>query len=208
MKLPLAAAVCLACSQALFGQPAMPAWLAPYPGATAQTKTYPALVDATYNTDASPGAVAEHYRKLFEAQDLEFHPNSDGIGSVVRAPVAECNLLIAIHPQGYGTSVRVSCAAKDRSSAAISPVVHSSSAPGIPAGVMERHRQLVAEMGIHRTYSDAPAPPLVWPEWLVPINGGRLSTRAGVDYAGNAMLRANYTTSEPMTALFAFIRTC
>ena len=201
MKLPFAA-VCLSLAPALFGQPAMPEWLAPYPGATAQTKTFPALVETTYTTAAAPGAVADHYRKLFAAQNLPFQPNSDGIGTVVRASAAGCDLLITIHPQDAGSLVRVSCAAKSESTGGYR--AESSAIAGIPGSVMDRHRQLVEQMGIHREYQDAPAPPLVWPNWLVQVRGGALTAQPGADRAGNAYLQTKYVTSAPMTQLAGF----
>ena len=110
----LAAALFLATQQALVGQsePVMPAWLAVYPGVTAQTATFKSLVESTYTANAKPSAVTEHYRKLFEAQSLSFVPNFDGMGTVVRAAAPECDLMITIREQDSKTLVRVDCAAK------------------------------------------------------------------------------------------------
>jgi hypothetical protein len=202
MKLPFAAAVCLTFSPALFGQPTMPSWLVNYPGATATLKTFPALVEATYTTDAAPDLVTDHYRKLFEAQNLVFQPNSDGIGVAVRA-AAECDLLISIRagPIGHpaGTSVRVSCAAKSQSTDGYRALTPAESA-------IDRHHQLVAELGIHKQREDADAPPVVWPEWLVHVQSARLSPQAGVDQAGNQFMHSRYVTSVPMTSIFGFYK--
>lgn len=203
MKLPLAAAVCLLSAQALCAQPTMPAWLAPYPGAAPQAKSYPALVVHTYSTDAAPDLVSDHYRKLFEAQNLVFHPNADGIGVTVRATVPECDLLITIRPQENGASVNVNCAVSTPTGSAPMP---TRVITGGQAAIMERHQQRVAEMGIHRQREDAPAPLLVWPDWLVHVSGGRLSSQAAVDQSGNQYLHARYTSSVPMTQLFAFYK--
>jgi hypothetical protein len=212
MKLP-AASVCLLFARVLFCQPAMPPWLITYPGASPQTKTLPVLVEDTYSTDAAAERVTEHYRNLFEAQGLAFHPNSDGIGTVLRAPAAECNLLISIRPRESGTFVRVSCASKAVSSASADssapvsvPGTLSSPPPGMSAGVYQHHQQLAAEMGLRKVYQDADAPPLVWPEWLVHVEGARLSVQQGVDRAGNAFLKSSYKTSAPMTSIFSFYK--
>src|SRR5690349_7967012 len=111
MRFPLAAALLVA--PMLFADtPSMPPWLAVYPGATAEVKSFPAYVEASYIASASPAAVLEHYRKLFEAANLQFSPGSDGIGTTVRAAAAECDLLLSIRSQPAGTLVRASCAAK------------------------------------------------------------------------------------------------
>jgi len=222
MRLPfVAACLCLLVTPALFGQPGMPAWLAPYPGAAPQTKSYSSMVEATYTVEAAPDAVTDHYRKLFEAQGLPFLPNSDGAGgSVLRGAAAECNLMIAIRAQGSGAGVRVSCTAKNASSGAASlsgsgvssartaslSGVSRQPPPGMPASLYERHLQLAEEMGIGKERPDADAPPLVWPDWLVHVNGARLSPRAGVDQSGNSFLRCRYVTSAPMTQIFAFYK--
>jgi len=212
MKLPFAVAMCLGFCQALLCQPVMPPWLSNYPGATAQTKTYAALVEVTYNAAATPEEVTDHYRKLFEARNLGFQPNSDGVGTIVRAAAAECNLMISIRAQAAGTMVKVSCASKTvASSGGWTPAGNSSLSgrtppAGMPAAVYARHLQLAEEMGIGKERPDAEAPPLVWPDWLVDVRGARLAVRQGVEPWGAAYLQARYTTSIPMTQILTFYR--
>ena len=67
-----------------------------------------------------------------------------------------------------------------------------------------RHQQLVKDLNIHPVYQDAPAPPLVWPEWLVHHKGSKLAARPGVDPAGHDYLKSTFVTSTPMTAVYAF----
>ena len=201
----LAAALFLTTHQPLIGQTEliMPPWLAAYPGITAQTAKFKSLLESTYTTPATPAAVTGHYRKLFEAQSLPFLPNFDGMGTVVRAAAAECDLMITIRAQDSGTEVRVDCAAK-------APAPETWTAvPGSGLGnrasdALERHKQLVKDLNIHPVYHDAPAPPLVWPAWLVHVKGGKLVPQAGVDRAGNKTLRSRYITSAPMTEIYAF----
>jgi hypothetical protein len=201
-----AAALFLTTHQPLAGQTelAMPPWLAAYPGITAQTAKFKSLLESTYTTPARPSAVTEHYRKLFESRNLPFVPNFDGMGTVVRAAAAECDLMITIHAQDSGTEVRVDCAAKSPASETWTAVPSASRAPQIPSELMARHNQLVKDLNIHPVYHDAPAPPLVWPSWLVHVKGGKLAPQAGVDPAGNKTLRSRYTTSAPMTEIYAF----
>ncbi len=203
----LAVAVLLTALHTLNGQStlAMPAWLAVFPGASAQTSIFKAMVESTYTSTAKPAAVNEHYRKLFEAQNLPFVPNYDGMGTVVRAAAAECDLMITIHAQDSGTEVRVDCSAKSAAKEAWTALPDSNPRAGVRAAeAMARHQQLVKDLNIHPVYHDAPAPPLVWPAWLVHLKGGRLVTQAGVDQAGHNLLKSRYKSSEPMTAIYAF----
>jgi len=196
----------------------MPAWLQPYPGATVQTTTAKSLVESSYTAAAKPEAVIDHYRKLFEAENLPFVPNFDGMGTVVRAAAAECDLMVSIRAANPGSSVRVDCSGGPAPSTTWSAVPDAN--PGIPgragsravarpvsprlAWDEESHKQRVKELNIHPVYQDAPAPPLVWPAWLVHINGRKLATQAGVDRASHEYLKSTYVTSEPMTALHLF----
>jgi hypothetical protein len=189
----------------------MPAWLAPYPEATPQTKTFAAYSESIYVTSAAPAVVLDHYRKLFETAGLPFVANSDGVGTNVRASAAECDLLLAVRPQSTGTSVRVSCAAKSPSyntevSSTLTRAGGTRRVPATPSSteMKERHEKLVAEMGIHPKYEDAPAPPLVWPAWLVHLNGGRLAPQRGVDQSGRDYLESKFKSTAPMTAIFTF----
>jgi hypothetical protein len=180
----------------------MPSWLATYPGTVASRQNLGAMVVDTYNTAASADSVRDHYRELFEGQNLPFSPVTNSMGTTVRAS-AECGeLVLSIHSRSAGSSVRVSCAVK------ITPhVAHSQgSYEGNVARMMELHKQAVEEMGIHRARHDAPAPPLVWPDWLPHITGAELALQKGADPAGNALLKCRYVTSVPMSQLFSFYR--
>jgi hypothetical protein len=72
--------------------------------------------------------------------------------------------------------------------------------------IMQQHHQKAAEMGLHRVYPDAPAPPLVWPSWLVHVGGASLRSTRGVNFEKDAMLTAQYTTNVPMTEIYRFYR--
>src|SRR5215467_10999184 len=134
----------------------LPAWLESYPGAAPEVRTTSVLVRSTYTTAAATPVVVEHYRKLFETAGLRFQPNSDGIGLAIRGAADECDLLIQIRQRSGGTFVDVNCAAKSQAS--------SYSAAKTVQVPSSDHARRVAELGIHPTYHDAPAPPLVWPQ--------------------------------------------
>src|SRR5947208_98779 len=101
MRILPAYLACLMAPQAMLSQPAfsVPPWLENYPGVTADTKTFAAMAQSTYIAPAKPDAVRDHYRKLFEAQNLAFQPGFDGIGMVIRAAAQECDLLITLRSQ-------------------------------------------------------------------------------------------------------------
>lgn len=203
MRIGWLASALAAITVAASGQaPSMPSWLADFPGVTAQRTISGSLLEATYSAPVKPAAVIEHYRKLFEAQDLPFNPSFDGMGTVVRGTAAECDLLIAIRAQGSATVVRVDCAGKQARAETWTALPDAKSR--MPAGTLARHQQLVKDLNIHPVYHDAPAPPLVWPDWLVHVKGGRLTTQAGVDRASHRFLRSKYVTAQPMTEVYAF----
>jgi hypothetical protein len=201
--------------------PSMPEWLVSYPGSTPESLVMGTLVESTYRTAAKPAQVVEHYGKLFQAAGLRFQPNPDGMGTAIRGDAAECDLLILIREQAPGAFVDVSCAAKSQAAPA-SPgkaveIIGASPRTGFPKAarpadrpqptaeeMKESHARRVAELGIHPTYHDAPAPPLVWPSWLVHIKGAEVRPQQGVDQSRKAYLKARYVSSLPMTTIYNF----
>jgi hypothetical protein len=210
-----------------FSQPAssLPAWLESYPGASPAVHSSDSLVESSYTIAAQPADIVQHYRKLFEAAGLSFLPNPDGIGTSIRASAPECDLLILIRPRQEGSFVDVNCSAKTQSAAPSSLPAEIRATPSRPQGsstkappphppshpmtndeLMAQHHKIADEMGLHRVHPDAPAPPLVWPSWLVHIGGASLQTVRGVNFEKDAMLTAHYTTNVPMTEIYRFYR--
>jgi len=99
----------------------IPSWLENYPGVTAMTQTGDLYARSSFTAAAKPGEILEHYRKVFEAAGVPFQPNSDGIGTSIRAAAPECDLLIQIRTRPQGTFVDVNCSAKSASSSAATP---------------------------------------------------------------------------------------
>jgi hypothetical protein len=205
MSRHLATLVLLALAPA-FSQDALslPSWFQNYPGVNETVHSTSTLVESSYTAAAEPAKIVEHYRRIFETASLAFHPNFDGMGTSIRAEAHECDLLIQIRERAEGSFVHVNCSAKIVPQN--TPVASVPQTRAIPADMMERHRQVVAEMGIHRQHHDAPAPPLVWPSWLVHVNGAAVRAEPGVDQAKNAILKARYTTNIPMTEIYSFYR--
>jgi hypothetical protein len=199
--------------------PSMPSWLVSYPGVTASSRVMGTLVESTYTTAAKTAQVVDHYRKLFEDAGLRFLPNADGMGTSIRGDAAECDLLILIREQGPGSFVDVNCSAKSQASPksagkaieiiggapSKTRIVRPSGRPQPTAEEMkESHARRVAELGIHPTYHDAPAPPLVWPSWLVHIKGAEVRPVQGVDQSRKTYLKVRYVSNLPMTTIYNF----
>jgi len=204
-----------------------PRWLKSYPGANPTVRSSDSLAESSYTTAADPAEIVTHYGTLFEAAGLPFQANPDGLGTSIRAEVPECDLLIQIRSRAEGTFVDVNCSSKTASSPSApsdikvtmsrpqSTRVGATAAPATaPAPgrhltadeLMEQHHRIAAEMGLHRVHPDAPAPPLIWPPWLVHINSAALRTQRGANYAKDAMLSAQYNTNAPMTEIYHFYR--
>ena len=221
MKIAPAIVVCLMAEHILAGQTTFwfPAWLANYPGVNAETKNFAPMAQSTYTTPAKPGAVSDHYRKLFEAQNLPFQPGFDGAGTVIRAAGADYDLLITIRAQDAGTLVRVSCAAKTPEYVAVAgsdPAPALSRAKPAPvsreahnrivADALERHKKWMEERATHRVDHDAPAPPLEWPAWLTSSGMAKLHTERGVDQSRHDYLKGSFVTRAPMTQVYEFYK--
>jgi hypothetical protein len=131
------------------------------------------------------------------------------MGTSIRGDAAECDLLILIREQGAGSFVDVNCSAKSQVSPAspgktVDIIGTAPSKTRIAEEMKESHVRRVAELGIHPTYHDAPAPPLVWPSWLVHIKGAEVRPQQGVDESRKPCLKARYISSLPMTTVYNF----
>lgn len=196
---------------ALGQSPAAPAWLASYPGAHPRIQVTPGLWDSSYETDASVAGVIAHYRKLFETAGLPFHPNYDGVGTAIRGTAPEGDLLILIRRQDTETSVRVDVSAR---SPELAPHPVPLPAPPVPPPGRERAareetgREHVQNMEKYdqpmRPPRRPPPPTLVWPPWLVRIDGARLQGEKGLDNVGLKTLQCSYYTTAGRNEIQAF----
>jgi hypothetical protein len=50
------------------------------------------------------------------------------------------------------------------------------------------------------------APPLVWPDWLVSMEGGRVNPKQGVDQSYKNYLQSGFISSAPMTEIYNFYK--
>jgi hypothetical protein len=149
-----------------------PSWLVPFPGAKADTRTMPSMIESTYQATATPAAVVSHYGKLFDSAGLSFAPTFDGMGTVVRSSPPECDLMIKIREQDGGSFVRVSCAVKTAAMVAVAAPPSASKTAATPRVIPPdpeaySHDRAIAEM---RKY-DEPIQTRtrttpIWPSWL------------------------------------------
>jgi hypothetical protein len=185
-----------ACCAAQFVTPvpaAMPAWLVPYPGASAQNRQMRNTAESTYSVARPARDILAHYRGLFASAGLPFQPDAMGYGFVIRAAAPECDLDISIKRVEPDTSVRVTCS------------------PRLAAN--EQMANLRAEQRAERAESDpmkkfdepvypkakAPAAPLSWPAWLVRVDGASLAVEK---FAGQ--LRSSFTSAPTREGIQAF----
>jgi hypothetical protein len=205
-------AMILSCAGAA-GQSALtaPPWLAPYPGAPADTRTLPNLIESTYQTTAASAAVVAYYGKLFESAGLPFTPTFDGMGTVVRASAPECDLMIKIREQDSGAFVRVSCAVKSPAMVAV-PTAPPSPKPAIRTPITtpevlsraeEASRNRVLEM---RKYDEPvqtrPRTAPSWPAWLLDPEGGKLTIRRTA--ADSTFLSSSFAVAAEAPAVQTF----
>lgn len=200
-----------------WAQPPLPGWLAPFPGAVAgRVSPSPGTTEVAYTVSASTDDVLKHYRELFEGAHLAFVPNFDGLGYSVRARAEECDLLLKIR-EG---SVRISCATKTAAPAegtgiAVSSNGYPTTARPMPPPPMRPTMPPRGNPGESMSRFDrpvdprdrpmAPAPPLEWEPWLVPMTNptGCGNPKAGAEYE-QKFLECTYTTSAPMSKLYEF----
>ena len=184
------------CAAAQFVTPVpavMPAWVAPYPGASPQNRQTGNAVESTYTIAAAPHDVLSHFRTLFASANLPFQPDPMGHGFLIRAAAPECDLDISIRRREPDTMVKVSCtprlAANERmaSQQAQQRAEHAQSDP------MKKFDSPV--------YPEpkAPAAPLTWPSWLVRVDGAKLSVEK---FPGQ--LRSSFTSSPTREGIQAF----
>jgi len=188
---------------ALWCQPVLPEWLTSYPGAIPHKTNMGAMTAITYTTDASTDAVSAHYKALFENQNVDFAPVSNRFNTTVHAKDDCGDLTITITARGTGSSVRVSCATK--LPPAVLPAQTGSYEDRVEA-MKQQHEQRAAQLGIGRALPPAPAPPLIWPDWLVHPKGAQMAITKTRDQAGVPMMRTRFVTSVPMSQLFVFYK--
>ena len=112
MRSLLISALSMACAAAQFVTPVpsvMPAWLVPYPSASAQNRQAGHGVESTYTIAALPHDILAHFRTLFASAGLPFLPDPMGHGFLIRAAAPECDLDISIRRRDPETTVKVTC---------------------------------------------------------------------------------------------------
>jgi hypothetical protein len=192
----LISALSMSCAAAQFVTPVpavMPAWLVPYPGASAQNRQILNTVESTYTIAGPPRDILAHFRTLFASAGLPFQPDAMGYGFLIRATAPECDLDISIRRRDPDTWTKVTCS------------------PRLAAN--ERMANLRAQQRSENAQSDpmkkfdtpvypqpkAAVAPLAWPSWLLRVDGARLSVEKLP-----GQLRSSFTSSPTREGIQAF----
>jgi len=160
----------LACASALCGAqgpPEMPAWLVPYPGVTAQSRQTANGAEVAYTVEAPIQDVLAHFRKLVATKGLPFAPNDTGDGYFIRTAAAECDLAISIRARDADTAVKVTCSPKSALDQRLVQLPAHETGPSKETTGMKKFDKPV--------YPDTAN--IVWPAWLVRVDGAKLGVR-------------------------------
>jgi hypothetical protein len=171
MRRLLVSAVSIGLAAAQFVTPVpsvMPAWLVPYPGASAQNRQILNTSESSYTVAAAPRDILTHFRNLFGSAGLPFQPDSMGYGFLIRAAAPECDLDISIRRREPDTMVRVRCSPRLAVNERIANQQAQERAEHAQTDPMKKFDSPV--------YPEAKAAvaPLSWPAWLVRVDGARL----------------------------------
>jgi hypothetical protein len=177
--------------------PAMPSWLAVYPGAAAQTRESAVLVESTYTAAARPHEVVDHYRQLFQSVGVPFRPVAMGYGFMIRAATDACELSIQIRNQNTASAVRVTCAALNgrRSTSSVLDQAEKSHEKAVQS--MEKYDQPVYPQ------PKVPGPAPAWPPWLVHLQGAHLKIQTGA-IGQIGYLKSTFTSELPLATIQSF----
>lgn len=172
MRRALIAALSMVCAVAQFVTPVpsvMPAWLIPYPGASAQNRQILNAVESSYTVAAAPRDILTHFRTLFGSAGLPFQPDPMGHGFLIRAAAPECDLDISIRRREPETMVKVMCSPRLAVNERIANQRSQERAEHAQSDPMTRFDTPVYPQ------PKAAVAPLSWPSWLVRVDGARLS---------------------------------
>jgi len=215
MSRALLAALSIACAAAQFVTPVpavMPAWVVPYPGASAQNRQTFNSVESTYTVaGAAPHDVLSHFRTLFASAGLPFEPDPMGGGFLIRAQALECDLEVGIRRRDRDTTVKVTCSPRLAANQQMADLRAQEKAEHAQSDPMKKFDTPVYPP------PKAPQPALTWPSWLVRVDGatlpvekspGRLSssfvsrpTRDAIQYFYATLLSShNYRVTQGLAA--------
>jgi hypothetical protein len=89
----------------------LPNWIPPFTWIASGTTTSagPGAIENTYVTPTPSETVIEHYVDGLRQQHVEYHSNSDGIGTTLRATLDRTACIIRIKQVDTGTGVKLNC---------------------------------------------------------------------------------------------------
>ncbi|HVO97844.1 MAG TPA: hypothetical protein VMT15_07245 [Bryobacteraceae bacterium] len=146
----------------------MPAWVVPYPGASAANRHMGNAVESTYTVAAPPHDVLTHFRTLFASAGLPFQPDPMGGGFLIRAAAPECDIDVTIQRRDPQTAVRVTCSPRLAANERMADLRAQQRAEHAQGDPMKKFDTPVYPQ------PKAPQAPLAWPSWLVRVDGATL----------------------------------
>jgi hypothetical protein len=189
-------ALSMACAAAQFVTPVpsvMPAWLLPYPGASAQNRQAGKGVESTYTIAAPPHDILAHFRPLFESAGLPFEPDAMGYGFIIRAAAPECDLDITIRRRDPDTTVRVTCSPRLEANQRMADLRAQQRAEHTQSDPMKKFDTPVYPQ------AKGPVAPLTWPSWLVRVDAAKLPVEK---FPG--LLKSSFTSLPTREAIQTF----
>jgi hypothetical protein len=167
----------------------IPAWVVPYPGASAEITTSPGVAVVTYETSISLDEMVAFHRGLFAAQAIPFRPEMYGSSAVIRANPEGCGLTIQIRQKKSGTAVQITATER--------PVIPRVTESDVRRS-MEKYDQPVYPA------PRVPLPDLGWPSWLTAYDVQASPVRKGVDQFRNQYLESEFDSTDARGAIQAF----
>jgi hypothetical protein len=172
----------------------MPAWVVPYPGASAQNRQILNSVESTYTiAAAAPHDVLGHFRTLFASAGLRFQPDPMGGGFLIRSAAPECDLEVVIRRRDSNTTVKVTCSPRLAANQYMTNLREQEKAASAQSDPMKKFDTPVYPQ------PKAPLPPLTWPSWLVRVDGARLPVEKL-----SGQLRSSFASRPTREAIQAF----
>jgi hypothetical protein len=171
----------------------MPAWLVPYPGATAQTRQMGNTAESSFSVPEAVHEVLSHYRALFASAGVPFQPGPMGGGFFILTPLPECDLTISIRRLEPNTTVKVTCSPR---LASTQQIINQQAQARAEQAASDRMKEFDTPV---YPQPKAPTGPLMWPVWLVCVDGSKLRVER---FPG--ILKSSFTSQPPREAVQSF----
>lgn len=186
----------MGCAAAQFVTPVpavMPAWVVPYPGASAANRQNLNSVESAYTVSAAPHDVLGHFRTLFTSAGLPFQPDPMGGGFLIRAAAPECDIEVGIRRRDANTEVKVTCSPRLAANDYMAKLRAQQMAENAQTDPMKKFDNPVYPQ------PKAATAPLTWPAWLVRVDGAKLMIERSA-----GLLKSSFLSMPPREGIQAY----